>query len=329
MNFRRILLILFVSFTGILFSRSLLLYSNGILKEFEEAYLVEENGKEFVSLDVIGVMDSENIVSESLNSGESVIILNSGLIITLSHMDSSAKIDFGSEYPNVVLMRNGRPFLEANFLAMTAGYGYTRETSFSLMFDEPLKVMSIDLDERGLVVDFGDVFLPELVHTWYSAAGSLVVSLYPVTLDRPFSKEGISVYSGADYLKLVFAKDWLGTEIMAEGNTLIVGRPVGSDEMLEFKSGEGYVFEKFRALINEREITITRAEINPANYDVTVVLANDKVPSYENLLSMASRTGAFVMINGGYFNHRFSGKRRPGIEPSFSGETCFFQKGQW
>lgn len=302
MNLRCILLITFVLFTSALFFGNLTLFSNGTLENFDSGYLLEENGKIFVSADIVKAISPENIVSDSPRLGESIIILKSGSIITISHDDEDAIIDFKNTYEDVVLINNQKVFLEADFLSMVTGYGYSEGTDYYLFYDKPLIVESIELGEKGLLINFEDSFFPQVFNSWFSTAGSMVISLYPVEFSQSFWKDGIEIYKGSEYLRLVLGKEWRDSKvIMSEGN-ISVEKPVGSEKTLEFSNGNGYIFEKYRATINNREITITSAEVDPSIYDVSIVLANNKVPSYEDLFSMATRTGAFVMINGGYYD---------------------------
>lgn len=302
MNLRCILLIMFLLFTCALFSEGLTLFSNGTLENFDSDCFFRENGKIFVSVDIIKAMSPDNIVSESPRLGESIIILKTGSIITLSHTDGSAVIDFENVYTNVILLKDQKAFLDANFLSVATGYGFNEGSNYLFFYDKPLEIESIELDEKGLLISFGDIFSPEVFNSWYSTAGSMIISFYPVKFNQSFWKDGIDIYKGTESLRLVLGKEWSDSKVVINENSIAVEKPVGSDNTLEFENGNGYIFEKYRATINNREITITSAEVDPSVYDVSIVLANNKVPSYEDLFSMASRTGAFVMINGGYYD---------------------------
>jgi hypothetical protein len=93
----------------------------GQTRVFTDA-VVTERSMDFVKLEIIGELIRGVVVSQSLRQEETIMILPSGIIVSLSHENQRATVEFGSEFENSLIMKDDKVHINAELLAAITEY---------------------------------------------------------------------------------------------------------------------------------------------------------------------------------------------------------------
>jgi len=140
---RRILFICFLLVSLVTSAKNLIyLDDRGQTRVFTDAVVVERS-MDFVKLDIIGELIRGIVVSQSLRQEETIMILPSGIIVSLSHETKRATVEFGSEFENSLIIRDSKVLVNAELLAAITDKSFFSEAEALILYSQPVTVKGI------------------------------------------------------------------------------------------------------------------------------------------------------------------------------------------
>jgi hypothetical protein len=289
-------------FSVSLFSLPVILIEDGEVSRFEEGALLSEEGIYYISSAVVRTAIDELLFMRSSLERESVMVFPEGLTVRFHEDTRSATVDRERTLNDVLRMKDDELFIRAGFLSFLTGWDYDEFGGVIYLYDTmpSLYKVSETVDQIRLIFD--SELLPEMVSHRMDVYGHPIVTVSPARVSMIETDHSFTVYEGLRHIRFVLERNWERYSVSIDGNELIIGRRDVFGQTLFSDRGEGYVFETVRAEFGSRHIIMSYLEIEPRMFDVSLVLARDRLPAIEAIAGMASRVSALGLINAGYYD---------------------------
>lgn len=299
---RRILFICFLLVSLVTSAKNLIyLDDRGQTRVFADAVVVERS-MDFVKLDIIGELIRGIVVSQSLRQEETIMILPSGIIVSLSHETKRATVEFGSEFENSLIIRDSKVLVNAELLAAITDKSFFSEAEALILYSQPVTVKGIQNTQEAIYVTLDRDVLPDFFTIWWTGSGSLALTLKPAKVDPFLSYEGISVTTGRGFVKISAEKPWSDVEYEIKGMTLIIRGKSGMGRTIQQEASLDFDLNVFESYSGGQKFTMSYLEIDGSKFSFGVELANNEIAGLEKATDTLKRSGAEIMINGGYFD---------------------------
>ncbi|RAM63647.1 hypothetical protein DS66_01785 [Mesotoga sp. SC_3PWM13N19] len=299
---RRILFICFLLISLVTSAKNLIyLDDRGQTRVFADAVVVERS-MDFVKLDIIGELIRGIVVSQSLRQEETIMILPSGIIVSLSHETKRATVEFGSEFENSLIIRDSKVLVNAELLAAITDKSFFSEAEALILYSQPVTVKSIQNTQEAIYVTLDRDVLPDFFTIWWTGSGSLALTLKPAKVDPFLSYEGMSVTTGRGFVKISAEKPWSDVEYEIKGMTLIIRGKSGMGRTIQQEASLDFDLNVFESYSGGQKFTMSYLEIDGSKFSFGVELANNEIAGLEKATDTLKRSGAEIMINGGYFD---------------------------
>ncbi|HDP77776.1 MAG TPA: phosphodiester glycosidase family protein [Mesotoga infera] len=299
---RRIFMIFFLFLSFVSSAKNLIyLDERGQTRVFADA-VVTERSMDFVKLEIIGELIRGVVVSQSLRQEETIMILPSGIIVSLSHENQRATVEFGSEFENSLIIKDDKVHINAELLGAITDKSFFSESEALILYAQPLTIKSIEnrLDSISITLD-RDI-LPDFFTIWWTGSGSLAVTLRPAKIDPFLVYDGMTVTTGRGFVKISAEKPWPDVEYEIKGRTLILRGKSGIGRTLQQETSLDFDLNIFESYAGGQKFMMSFLEMNSAKFSFEIELANDRVSGLEKATDTLRRSGAQIMINGGYFD---------------------------
>ena len=295
-------LLIVLLFSVSLFSLPVILIEDGEVSRFEEGALLSEEGIYYISSAVVRTAIDELLFMRSSLERESVMVFPEGLTVRFHEDTRSATVDRERTLNDVLRMKDDELFIRAGFLSFLTGWDYDEFGGVVYLYDTmpSLYKVSETVDQIRLIFD--SELLPEMVSHRMDVYGHPIVTVSPARVSMIETDHSFTVYEGLRHIRFVLERNWERYSVSIDGNELIIGRRDVFGQTLFSDRGEGYVFETVRAEFGSRHIIMSYLEIEPRMFDVSLVLARDRLPAIEAIAGMASRVSALGLINAGYYD---------------------------
>ena len=295
-------LLIVLLFSVSLFSLPVILIEDGEVSRFEEGALLSEEGIYYISSAVVRTAIDELLFMRSSLERESVMVFPEGLTVRFHEDTRSATVDRERTLNDVLRMKDDELFIRAGFLSFLTGWDYDEFGGVIYLYDTmpSLYKVSETVDQIRLIFD--SELLPEMVSHRMDVYGHPIVTVSPARVSMIETDHSFTVYEGLRHIRFVLERNWERYSVSIDGNELIIGRRDVFGQTLFSDRGEGYVFETVRAEFGSRHIIMSYLEIEPRMFDVSLVLARDRLPAIEAIAGMASRVSALGLINAGYYD---------------------------
>ena len=199
---RRIVVICFLFLSFVSSAKNLIyLDERGQTRVFTDA-VVTERSMDFVKLEIIGELIRGVVVSQSLRQEETIMILPSGIIVSLSHENQRATVEFGSEFENSLIIKDDKVHVNAELLAAITDKSFFSESEALILYSQPLTVKSIDNRQDSISITLDRDILPDFFTIWWTGSGSLAVTLRPAKIDPFLAYDGMTVTTGRGFVKI-------------------------------------------------------------------------------------------------------------------------------
>jgi len=299
---RRIFVICFL-FLSLISSAKNLIYldERGQTRVFTDA-VVTERSMDFVKLEIIGELIRGVVVSQSLRQEETIMILPSGIIVSLSHENQRATVEFGSEFENSVIIKDDKVHINAELLAAITDKSFFSEREALILYAQPLTIKSIENRPDSISITLDRDVLPDFFTIWWTGSGSLAVTLRPARIDPFLSYDGMTVTTGRGFVKISAEKPWPDVEYEIKGRTLILRGKSGMGRTIQQETSFDFDLNIFESYAGGQKFTMSFLEMNSAKFTYGIELANDGVSGLEKATDTLRKSGAQIMINGGYFD---------------------------
>jgi hypothetical protein len=133
-------------------------------------------------------------------------------------------------------------------------------------------------------------------------SGSLALTLKPAKVDPFLSYEGMSVTTGRGFVKISAEKPWSDVEYEIKGMTLIIRGKSGMGRTIQQEASLDFDLNVFESYSGGQKFTMSYLEIDGSKFSFGVELANNEIAGLEKATDTLKRSGAEIMINGGYFD---------------------------
>ena len=295
-------LLIVLLFSVSLFSLPVILIEDGEVSRFEEGALLSEEGIYYISSAVVRTAIDELLFMRSSLERESVMVFPEGLTVRFHEDTRSATVDRERTLNDVLRMKDDELFIRAGFLSFLTGWDYDEFGGVIYLYDTmpSLYKVSETVDQIRLIFD--SELLPEMVSHRMDVYGHPIVTVSPARVSMIETDHSFTVYEGLRHIRFVLERNWERYSVSIDANELIIGRRDVFGQTLFSDRGEGYVFETVRAEFGSRHIIMSYLEIEPRMFDVSLVLARDRLPAIEAIAGMASRVSALGLINAGYYD---------------------------
>ncbi len=295
-------LLIVLLFSVSLFSLPVILIEDGEVSRFEEGALLSEEGIYYISSAVVRTAIDELLFMRSSLERESVMVFPEGLTVRFHEDTRSATVDRERTLNDVLRMKDDELFIRAGFLSFLTGWDYDEFGGVVYLYDTmpSLYKVSETVDQIRLIFD--SELLPEMVSHRMDVYGHPIVTVSPARVSMIETDHSFTVYEGLRHIRFVLERNWERYSVSIDANELIIGRRDVFGQTLFSDRGEGYVFETVRAEFGSRHIIMSYLEIEPRMFDVSLVLARDRLPAIEAIAGMASRVSALGLINAGYYD---------------------------
>ncbi len=299
---RRILFICSLLISLVTSAKNLIyLDDRGQTRVFADAVVVERS-MDFVKLDIIGELIRGIVVSQSLRQEETIMILPSGIIVSLSHETKRATVEFGSEFENSLIIRDSKVLVNAELLAAITDKSFFSEAEALILYSQPVTVKGIQNTQEAIYVTLDRDVLPDFFTIWWTGSGSLALTLKPAKVDPFLSYEGMSVTTGRGFVKISAEKPWSDVEYEIKGMTLIIRGKSGMGRTIQQEASLDFDLNVFESYSGGQKFTMSYLEIDGSKFSFGVELANNEIAGLEKATDTLKRSGAEIMINGGYFD---------------------------
>jgi exopolysaccharide biosynthesis protein len=273
----------------------------GQTRVFTDA-VVTERSMDFVKLEIIGELIRGVVVSQSLRQEETIMILPSGIIVSLSHENQRATVEFGSEFENSLIMKDDKVHINAELLAAITDKSFFSESEALILYAQPLTIKSIENRPDSISITLDRDVLPDFFTIWWTGSGSLAVTLRPARIDPFLSYDGMTVTTGRGFVKISAEKPWPDVEYEIKGRTLILRGKSGMGRTIQQETSFDFDLNIFESYAGGQKFTMSFLEMNSAKFTYGIELANDGVSGLEKATDTLRKSGAQIMINGGYFD---------------------------
>jgi exopolysaccharide biosynthesis protein len=273
----------------------------GQTRVFTDA-VVTERSMDFVKLEIIGELIRGVVVSQSLRQEETIMILPSGIIVSLSHENQRATVEFGSEFENSLIMKDDKVHINAELLAAITDKSFFSESEALILYAQPLTIKSIENRPDSILITLDRDVLPDFFTIWWTGSGSLAVTLRPARIDPFLSYDGMTVTTGRGFVKISAEKPWPDVEYEIKGRTLILRGKSGMGRTIQQETSFDFDLNIFESYAGGQKFTMSFLEMNSAKFTYGIELANDGVSGLEKATDTLRKSGAQIMINGGYFD---------------------------
>lgn len=264
--------------------------------------VISDNSRDYVKLDSLNELVKGIVISQSLRQEESIMILPSGTIVTLSHKTLKATVEFGNEFDNALIIRDNVVYLNSELVSLITGKSVFSEPESVILYAQPVKIKSIENSLDYLKVTLNVDVLPDFFTIWWTASGALALTFKPAILDPVLPYDGISITFGRDFVKFSVEKPWGDVEFEIVGNTLIVRSASGLGRTLRTITKADYTLSVYESYVVGRKFTMSYLEMNGNNFNFSVELANGGIAGLEKATAILQKSEGEVMINGGYFD---------------------------
>jgi len=273
----------------------------GQTRVFTDA-VVTERSMDFVKLEIIGELIRGVVVSQSLRQEETIMILPSGIIVSLSHENQKATVEFGSEFENSLIMKDDKVYINAELLAAITDKSFFSESEALILYAQLLTIKSIENRPDSISVTLDRDILPDFFTIWWTGSGSLAVTLRPARIDPFLAYDGMTVTTGRGFVKISAEKPWSDVEYEIKGRTLILRGKSGMGRTIQQETSFDFDLNIFESYAGGQKFTMSFLEMNSAKFSYGIELANDGVSGLEKATDTLRKSGAQIMINGGYFD---------------------------
>ncbi len=295
-------LLIVLLFSVSLFSLPVILIEDGEISRFEEGALLSEDGIYYISNVIVRAAIDDLLFMRSSQERESVMVFPEGRTVRFHEDTRTATVDRERTLNDVLRMKDDELFIRAGFLSYLTGWDYDEFGGVVYLYDRMLSLQKVSetVDQIRLIFDFE--VLPEMVSHRTDVYGHPIVTISPARISEVGTDHSFTVHEGLRHIRVVLERSWERYSVSIDANEVIIGRRDVFGQTLFSDRGEGYVFETVRAEFGSRDIIMSYLEIEPRMFDVSLVLARDRLPAIEAISEMASRVPALGIINAGYYD---------------------------
>ncbi|MBN2219246.1 MAG: phosphodiester glycosidase family protein [Kosmotogaceae bacterium] len=299
---KRIIFICFLLISLVLSAKNLIyLDERGQTRVFTNSVVIERS-MDFVKLDIIGELIRGVVVSQSLRQEETIMILPSGIIVSLSHETKRATVEFGSEFDNSMILKDGMVYINAELLAAITDKSFFSETEALILYAQPVTIKSIVNRPESISVTLDRDVLPDFFTVWWTGSGSLVLTLKPARIDPFLDAEGITVATGRGFVKISVEKPWSDVEYEITGRTLTLMGKSGIGRTIEQETSADFNLNVFESYAGGQKFAMSYLEMIGSSFSFEIQLANNGIGGLEKATDLLRESGSEIMINGGYFD---------------------------
>ncbi|HOY26699.1 MAG: phosphodiester glycosidase family protein [Thermotogaceae bacterium] len=299
---RRIFLLLFIVACLTALSKNLVyLDERGQMMTYDDVVISTPSG-EFVSIEIIDKILKGVVISQSLRQEETIMILPSGAIVSFSHKTSRATVEFGNEFDNALLIRDGVAYINSELLSVITRASIFSETDSLVLYSQPLRIKKIDNQADSIRITLDRKVLPDFITYWWTGSGSLAITLRPAMVDPLLDYDEVSISSGRDFVRLVFEKPWGDIEYEIDGLSVIFRNKSGLGRTVQIETASSYSLSLYESYVDGRRFSMSYLEMNPEKFVFSVELASNGIAGLEKASDILNRRKSEIMINGGYFD---------------------------
>ncbi len=297
----RCLVFLLLFFTSV-FSVPVVLMQDGEIERFEGGALVSEDGGYYARSAILkSAIDGLLSVRSSLNR-ETIMVFPDGRTVRFCEDTQTATLDRDHVANNVLRMKDGELFIRASFVSFLTRWEYDEFGGILYLYDSmpTLERVVERVDQVSLIFDAP--LVAEMVSHRTDSYGYPIVTVSPATAGTIATVHSFSVYDGLRHVRFVLERGWERYSVSIDGNTIQISRRDVFGHTVFSERGNGYVFETVRAEFGSRQVMMSYLEVQPSLFDISLLLARDRLPAIETISGMASRVSAFGVVNAGYYD---------------------------
>ena len=308
---KKIILIIFIAVTVIVgFSKNVLILKDKNIESKLNGCL-ESGEKEFISLDILKELLPEMTVFDSTKLKEILLILPTNIIVNIDYDSGMVEIEGGKSFRNGALEFGGTVYLNLkDVFAPLINLKYITNISSVIFYDEPVKITSIKKTDNEISIKTDGPYIDNFISVYDMISGSKTLTLSPFILSDEISDENF-LYPGNDFVRFRLNNSFsavpevMQNEIIFENKSKVIRY---SEEESEYGSvlssfkDEGYLLRLCETVFKDKKLQIYSFLMDPKNFELSFVFANDRIASYESIDSMAKRIDSIALINGGYYD---------------------------
>jgi exopolysaccharide biosynthesis protein len=297
------LIVLFIVLLGSLALSKSLIYldETGNTKIFSDIVITDQL-RDYVRLDVVNDLSRGVVISQSLRQEETIMILPSGAIVSLSHKTMKATVEFGNEFENSLIIRNNVVYINSELLSIITERPIQTGEDTLIMYARPLIIKAIDNNADYLKITLDRDVLPDFFNVWWTGSGSLALTFSPAVIEPTISDSRIAVTTGRGFVKLAAQKNWGDIEYEIDGKSVLFRNQEGLGRTVDGEIQKDYILSVYESYIDGRRFEMSYLEMDVAGFNFSVQLANNGIGGLEKATDILLRSDGTVMINGGYFD---------------------------
>ncbi len=272
---------------------------------------LENEGREYISLEILKEILPEMTVFDSTKLEEILLILPSSIIVNIDYGYGEVEIEGGKSFKNGAIEFGGSVYLDLrDVFVPLIDLNYITNSNSVIFYDKPIMIENVDKTDKELTIEIDGPYIENFASIYELVSGSKTLTLSPFSISEDVKDEDF-LFPGNDFVRFRLENSFSTVPEVKEGLLSFnnKSRVINySEETSEYGSvlssfkDDGYLLRLCETVYKNKKLQIYSFLMDPKNFELSFIFANDRIASYESISSMANRIDSIALINGGYYD---------------------------